>query len=132
MAACTEFTCTHCGFKIESWDEGNPYLRDAEGKRHFFYHPGDQEERLEFFEKQTGRPAADEAEFIAFLNEQGGNEAHYLCLHCGRQTQRDPEHDPMRCTGCGKRTLKDTQELEGQTCPKCSQGTFSGEMTGIS
>ena len=40
MAACTEFTCSHCAFKVEAWDDGNRYLTDSEGKRHFFYHPG--------------------------------------------------------------------------------------------
>jgi len=27
MAACTGFTCDHCGFSVDFWDDGNRYLK---------------------------------------------------------------------------------------------------------
>jgi DNA-directed RNA polymerase subunit RPC12/RpoP len=132
MAARTDFTCSHCGFKVEAWDDGNCYLTDSEGKRHFFYHPGDYGQTREFYQQQTGCAEVREDDYLAFWRERGGNEWDLICMHCGRQTRRDPKRDPMRCTGCGKRKLKDTNRLDGQTCPKCAKGTFHGEMGAIS
>ena len=57
MPACTEFTCSHCAFKIEAWDDGNRYLTDSEGKRHFFYHPGDITE-MRIFAEECERQAS--------------------------------------------------------------------------
>jgi hypothetical protein len=130
MAACTDFTCNACGFKVESWSDGNPYLTDNSGKRHFFYHPGGEGESEEFYEQ--GCLVVTEEGYLAFQKERGGNEQDWICLHCGRQTQRDPQLDPMRCTGCRRSELLDTQELEARTCPKCKKGTFHGEWGAIS
>ena len=131
MAACTEFTCSHCAFKVEAWDDGNRYLTDSEGTRHFFYHPGDITGMRIFAEEQMLSPLTED-EYSAFLEERGGNEGDYLCMNCGRQTRRDRKRDSMLCTGCGKPKLRDKCKLEGLTCPKCGKGTFHGEMTGIS
>lgn len=32
-------TCDKCGFEVDAWDDGNPYVQDSKGKRHYFYHP---------------------------------------------------------------------------------------------
>lgn len=130
MAACTEFTCSHCGFQIEAWSDGNPYLRGTDRTRHYYFHPGEVGVWKECFEAEHDRPAMTREELHAFVEANMGCEQHYLCQHCGRQTQRDPAHDPMRCTGCGKAVLKDTCHLEGVACPKCGKGTFHGEFTG--
>lgn len=132
MASCTELTCNHCAFKIESWDDGSPYLRGVDGKRHYFYHPGERFVWEELYAAETGHPVLDQKELLAFVETRAGNERHYLCMHCGRQTQRDPEHDPLTCTRCRKRKLRLSQRLEGRTCPKCSKGTFTGRLTAIS
>lgn len=132
MAAGTDFTCSHCGFQIESWDDGNPYLTDHEGKRHFFHHPGDYWQPREFYQQQTGRAEVREEDYLAFCQELGGNESNLICLHCGRLTRRDPGRDSMRCTGCRRHELHDTRELEGMACPKCGKGTFPGEWGAIS
>lgn len=39
MAACFTFTCSHCGFVVDAWDDGNKYVQDVRGVRHYFYHP---------------------------------------------------------------------------------------------
>ena len=41
MAAQITFRCSKCGFSVESWDDGNPYIEGPDGKRHQFYHPGE-------------------------------------------------------------------------------------------
>lgn len=132
MAALTEFTCSHCHFRIDSWSDGKPYLRGSDGGRHYFYHPGEYYAWDERFLIEHHRPSATQAELHAFVEARVGHESHYLCLHCGRQMHRDPLQDSLRCTGCGKSRLKDTCELEDEPCPKCRQGTFHGEMTSIS
>ena len=131
MAACTQFTCHHCGFQVEAWSDGNRYLTDTAGTRHFFYHPGDLMEMRAFAEAQTQSRMTEE-EYLAFLQAHCGNEGDWLCLHCGCQTRRDPHHDPMHCPDCGGRKLRQTYRLDGRTCPKCGKGTFTGEMIAIS
>jgi DNA-directed RNA polymerase subunit RPC12/RpoP len=132
MAALTEFTCSHCHFRIESWSDGKPYLRGSDGQRHYFYHPCEPDAWEERFQIEHHRPSGTQAELHAFVEARVGLESHYLCMHCGRQTHRDPKHDSLRCTGCGKARLKNTDYLEAKRCPKCRQGTFHGEMTAIS
>lgn len=56
MACSKIFTCSHCDFTLSAWDEGNPYLTDNEGKRHFFYHPGNEKEERLFMARQTMDP----------------------------------------------------------------------------
>ena len=44
MAMSLVYICKGCGFTAEGWDEGNPYIEFANGKRKFYYHPGGEEE----------------------------------------------------------------------------------------
>ncbi len=39
MGAGYEFECDACDFTFEAWDDGNPYFLDADGTRHYAYHP---------------------------------------------------------------------------------------------
>lgn len=132
MAELTEFTCSRCRFRIESWDDGKPYLRGSDGRRRYYYHPGEADVWGECFQAEHLRPAMSQEELRDFVNARAGHESHFLCLHCGRQTYRDPEHDSLRCSGCGKTRLMNTCELENESCPKCREGTFHGEKTSIS
>lgn len=132
MASCTNFTCSSCGLKIEAWSDGNRYLMDSLGKRHYFYHPGDYWQTREFYQEQTGRSYVDEEDYRAFWKERGGNEHDLICLHCGLETRRDPIRDSMNCTDCGHSGLLDICRLESQTCPKCKKGTFHGKLGMIS
>lgn len=132
MAVCTEFTCNHCGFKVESWSDGFAYLKDNRGKRRYFFHPAGADEMWEFCRRQLGNPQVSYEEFERFLQERRGWEDNFICMHCGRQTRRDLSEISMRCTRCRKQELKPTQALEGQRCPKCKQGIFSGVCTAIS
>jgi len=56
MAYSKIFTCNHCDFSLSAWDEGNPYMTDNEGKRHFFYHPEDAQGKRRFMARQTMDP----------------------------------------------------------------------------
>lgn len=132
MAICTKFTCDNCGIKIESWSDGKPYLRGPDGKRHYFYHPGERYVWERRYEAETGCPAPDHETLMAFVRTRVGNEGHYLCMHCGEQTWRDSHYDPMICTSCGKSELFSAPRLENQNCPKCRTGIFKGKFTAIS
>lgn len=132
MALRTTFTCTHCQFDIDSWDEGSPYLLCDDGFRFYFCHPCEHSDWRRCFERETGKQPASDEELMSFVSARACHEAHYLCLHCARQTKRDPKRDSLLCTGCKKSALKDLCELEGIPCPKCKTGTFHGEMTAIS
>ncbi len=131
MATCIRYTCPHCQFSVDGWSDGNRYLTDHEGKRHYFYHPSDITEMRAFAEEQTGG-VMKETEYLAFLKERCGNEGDWLCLRCGCQKRRDPKHDPMQCPECGQRKLRSTFNLESRTCPKCGKGIFHGEVGAIS
>jgi len=39
MAMSIIYSCDKCGFEVDAWDDGNPYVQDSKGKRHYFYHP---------------------------------------------------------------------------------------------
>jgi hypothetical protein len=41
MGECIKFTCDHCGFAVNWWDDGNRYLEWPTGTRNYLYHPGD-------------------------------------------------------------------------------------------
>ena len=34
------FDCQACGLSTEGWDDGNPYILNANGGCEYFYHPG--------------------------------------------------------------------------------------------
>ena len=51
MASCNTCVCSHCGYSIEEWDDGNPYFISFNGRKQTFYHPDDQQ-RLESYKMQ--------------------------------------------------------------------------------
>jgi hypothetical protein len=51
MASCSASICSHCGYTIEAWDDGNPYFLSYRGKKQFFYHPSG-ERLLESYKMQ--------------------------------------------------------------------------------
>lgn len=133
MALIKTFICSHCRHEITVSDEGHPYLRDAAGKRHSFYHPLESRVTEPLFRKETGLDChKDRKAFEAFLRERGGAEEDHLCLHCGRMTRRDGNGETMRCTRCKRAALVKCWDLEGRPCPKCREGVFRGGDCGIS
>lgn len=61
MAMSLIFTCEQCGFSVEGWDEGNPYIINSKGKRVFFYHPGGEDVMEKVVEEILGPIYTDEA-----------------------------------------------------------------------
>lgn len=132
MAACITSTCQSCGFSVENWDDGNPYVESPDGKRHYFYHPGEEEQLEGIMGGILGHfPSRDEINEV--LKTSSGNESTYLCTGCLKLSQRDPERDEVTCQHCGCGDLVETGKLGGRPCPSCKSGKMDqGEMKAIS
>ena len=133
MAACFTFVCSHCGYSIEAWDDGNPYFLSDKGRHQYFYHPGGEEQLMEYVSQSEGKDLTGAA-LQKFLENRTGNMTDMICLDCGRKFRRDLDKQKALCPSrrCKSANISDTCELEGKPCPTCKQGRFKGEMTGIS
>ena len=100
MAACRRLVCGQCGFSVEAWDEGWPYLNGPTGEKEYYFHPD---------------PRRDECT---------GNDFPHLCLACGADFRVDSNSSADRCPQCGSADTCNSFELAGQTCPACHKGTF--------
>ncbi|MFB6102056.1 MAG: hypothetical protein ABEJ73_05770 [Haloplanus sp.] len=61
-----------------------------------------------------------------------GFNAYCVCLDCLSQFELDTERDARCCPDCGGEHVKTEQELVGDPCPNCSEGTFvRGEQRGV-
>ncbi len=131
MSACFEFTCDRCGFSVESWDGGNPYIEYPKGKRHHFYHPGEDDQINKIARTIVGHePTRQECADV--LKKYGGNESDFICRSCLKIHQYDERKDPLVCKHCGGESIESTFQLAGKKCLKCN-GIFSeGEFTAIS
>lgn len=105
MAEGGVYACSHCTRTVTAWDEGDPYYRDASGKKHYAYHPDPERDLCT------------------------GIDATMLCLNCGASRRSDAEAPPPPCRKCKVGPLVDVCELEGRTCPWCKQGTFARDPT---
>jgi DNA-directed RNA polymerase subunit RPC12/RpoP len=132
MAARFTFTCSHCGFRVESWSDSNPYIRGPNGRRHHYYHPGEDQQLAQIAEKILGHPPTPE-EIEELRRLHGGNESDYVCTACQKISRRDPSKDKLTCRRCGSKQIIRTSEVAGQPCFACNQGRFdNGPMTAIS
>ncbi|MEZ6044248.1 MAG: hypothetical protein R3C11_01410 [Planctomycetaceae bacterium] len=102
MAYGKYFVCDHCGFTIQAWDEGNPYILDIDGKKQYVYHP-------------------DPRRYEAI-----GVDLPHLCLDCGCNHNVD-QGKPYSCIRCWSTNRVDSYLLEGHICPKCKKGKFFEE-----
>jgi len=125
VAACLTFKCSNCGFSVDSWDDGNPYVEDPRGKRHYFHHPCEEEQIREIAGRVLGRtPKREEIDEMVKLH--GGNESNFICADCLRITQRNPSKDALVCGDCHSSRLVRTHELGGTRCLSCEVGQFDG------
>lgn len=127
MAAAYLFKCTKCSLSLEAWDEGNPYITDHKGTRHYFYHPAGEDIVEEVLRLDPGAPATKE-EREAYLASRMGNEWDWLCLECGSLSQIDKDTHNLACSSCSSTKLKEVMEIEGVMCPKCYKGTLRMEQ----
>ena len=94
MVMSTIYTCEACDFKVDGWDDGNPYVEHPKGKRKYFYHPNDEDIPLLRPPVEIPEEASPE-EVDDLLYYHTGNAPDHLCLKCGKISQIDPEMDKM-------------------------------------
>jgi len=94
------FVCNYCGKEVESWDEGNPYYRDASGAKHYASHPDPERDLCT------------------------GMDSPHLCLNCGAEFPVDSEQPRLECPECSSREIADTFRLDDKRCPYCKEGRF--------
>jgi hypothetical protein len=131
MASSTHFKCDACGFSLEIWDDGHPYIRGLTGRRHYFYHPANQKEVAQFVDAMLGHEGTA-SERRAYLAAHAGCEGEFLCMDCCKLSKIDEARDPKACRKCHRPDLIPAMELEGSPCPKCRKGLFQGTMGAIS
>lgn len=131
MAECLKYTCDSCGFSLEAWDEGNPYIEYPAGNRQHFYHPEEDYEIRRIAESILSRePTSEDCERI--LREYAGNEPDHICYDCQTVFRLDPDKDALVCKQCGSGRNEKIYGISGKKCVKCD-GTFSeGEFLAIS
>jgi hypothetical protein len=130
MAMQTVFTCEQCGYEVEAWDEGNPYIQGPDGKRHHFYHPSDSAAGA-VAEILGRKPTA--AEVTRMLRNHSGNEPEHICLDCGVIGMMNEQEAKAPCSSCGGTRVTEAYHLAGKPCPSCKAGKFDqGRMGAIS
>ena len=132
MAARLTFRCLGCGFSVDSWDDGNPYIEDRQGKRHHFYHPCEDMQIREIVGRILGRKPK-QGEIDEMVKLHSGNESNFICTDCLKIMPKDPKKDALVCDHCQGQRLVRTHALAGTPCPACKVGRFGrGDMTAIS
>ena len=122
--------CDRCGFFLQGWDDGNPYLEYPEGERHFFWHPSGEAVISEVAEKILGHEPSDE-EKDKVLRRYGGNAPDYICRECEGESRIDPNKDGLRCSHCQSASVEELYGLEGKQCLKCDGHFGEGHMTSV-
>ena len=124
MASSCIHRCPACGFRLEAWDDGSPYILDDKGRPRFFHHPCEVEGRNEILascEWAQGREGADLARLV---EARSGVMEDFICLQCARRFKCDSGRKTPKCPRCGSEDVHDQYLLGGVTCPKCRRGRF--------
>ncbi len=134
MSACYLHVCPACGFEVEAWDDGHPYIVDDAGRRHFFYHPAERDVIDPIVAKSAWAKGLTYDELQTEVPRHLGNMAETICGDCGAEDRTDRGPNGFVCGKCGSHQVWDLMELAGKPCPKCKTGRFSDEpqLGGIS
>ena len=138
MAMSIIYTCDKCGFEVDAWDDGNPYVQDSKGKRHYYYHPTNHMDIMgEVLEPKTlttsnSEESEESEESEPVYDTHTGNAPDHLCLKCGKISKIDPEVDKTICKKCKSDEVTELTSLAGKKCPKCSGHFDQGSEGGIS
>ena len=135
MAMSIIYTCEACDFKVDAWDDGNPYVQDSKGKRHYFYHPENEIDIMGKLLTEKTLPTSNSEECEEsepVFDTHTGNAPDHLCLKCGKISLIDPEMDKMICKKCKSDEVTELTSLAGRKCPKCSGHFDQGSEGGIS
>jgi|SRR3982074_2141871 hypothetical protein len=103
MAGCYTFSCDHCGFSVDSWEDGNRYLEWPIGTRNYLYHPSDIDETERLMSEIYGHSPTPEEHVRAFRRYRG-NETESLCYDCLTISRIDVEIDLRMCSSCKSAT----------------------------
>lgn len=97
------------------------YVLTDDGERETLLHPG---ESLQIRDV-LGEDASDER-----IEERTGYRAYYVCRACGHAFEAE-RGEPTTCPDCDAADVVTQNELVGEPCPRCTDGTFTSETTGI-
>jgi DNA-directed RNA polymerase subunit RPC12/RpoP len=116
-----DFYCDSCDFRMPSGFGEYRYVVTDDGERQRLHHPAEILQILDVL----GEDASDE-----LIEERTGYRAYYVCRRCGAafEAERGEADD---CPECGHGDVVTQNELVGKPCPRCEEGTFVDETTGI-
>jgi len=117
------FTCEKCKFRVEAWDDGNPYRQIGTGEREYFYHPSPPPEPPRPEDLVSGGVELE----VVF-----GNASDKICMDCCEISKIDEERDELKCPECDSKRLVETFEIGEEPCPKCGGAFGPAESGGIS
>ena len=127
MSSCVLHRCSACGFEIEAWSDGFPYIRNDMGNPRFYFHPCEMEQRREILASCEWARDRNPDELERLLERKSGVMSEMLCLDCGWLFKVDLTKRRARCRKCKSENAKDVVMLGGETCPKCGKGRFPEE-----
>ena len=116
------------------WGEGNPYALGPDGKRHYYYHPSD-EDTIEFVARLWPETKGlTDSELMEFMRPQLGNEPDAYCKKCDQIFHVAQKGRTPACPECGSKQTILALNIPEKVCPKCKKGRFPkyGERTAIS
>lgn len=113
MAQGVGYVCDHCDFRIEAWDDGNPYYVD----------------RVRMHARGLPRSKCKVYVFHPEVPPQplDGNDVPHMCLECGHVFNVDTALNRTTCTKCRSPEILDCLRLDGRGCPRCRNGSFRCE-----
>jgi hypothetical protein len=136
MAYGASYSCKACEFSIEVWSDGDPYITDPFGKRHYFHHPGEDAVITSVGRMYPGAEDLDYMKLWALVHKRIGARHEYICQDCGRVWKADSAERPPYCRfpKCASKKTFWTHEFFEKThlCPKCKVGFIEQTDTMIS
>jgi len=133
MSARFTYTCPNCGFSVDVWDEGHPFIKDDKGKRHYFYHPGEVDVIMSVASGCSFAVGKPPSEIMTLAASRIGHLQDGICLDCGKAFRALSAEASKRCRACKSGNTVWLMELEGKPCPKCKAAHFSkGVFSAIS
>lgn len=120
MAAQSIHFCTRCGYTIDAWDDGHPYIEYPPGKRNYYYHPCEPGDLEKIARRFYGRAASQE-EIESMWRSHCGNESVFVCRDCRKTSRIDPRRDAVVCASCHSVRVEDVCGLSGKPRLNCGE-----------
>lgn len=119
-----DFYCDNpaCEFELPSGWGGYMYAIDDDGERVTCPHPA---------EYATAREVIGEEVNEAEFDRRTGFNTYCYCPDCESQVDIDLNRDGKQCPDCGSPAVQTIEDLVGEPCPVCGEGTVVAEDTGL-